>query len=263
MSECPGPDCDRPAPRDATICTACTSQLERDLGDVPAAVEDLTTTLSRQDRLGSGGGGKPTKASEVPLPYHAGASEVLWDLTDTLRGWAIEVGALNAIGASPVSLSAFLLRNLSALRAHEHAGKAADEIGHAVKRSAWIVDRRPERFYAGPCDGDGVYCEGELYATPGAVVVDCPVCGLGYDLAERRDWLLDAVEDQLVGASVLAAAVTTLSGEPVTADRIRQWAHRGRIVARSEVVEDGKRRPLYRVGDVLDVLHGQKARDAS
>lgn len=42
MSTCPGPSCDRPAPRDATICAACMREMERDLGDIGAWVEELT-----------------------------------------------------------------------------------------------------------------------------------------------------------------------------------------------------------------------------
>ncbi|MGH3447093.1 MAG: hypothetical protein ACRDP4_05675, partial [Nocardioidaceae bacterium] len=69
---------------DAFVCGACAGQLERDLGDVPALVEDLDVALSRQAMFGDRAGGK---SAEKPLPIDPRASEVGWVLRNTLSTW--------------------------------------------------------------------------------------------------------------------------------------------------------------------------------
>src|SRR5206468_1604850 len=41
--------------RDATICPSCLHDLERDLGDIPALIDEIHITLSRQARIDAAG----------------------------------------------------------------------------------------------------------------------------------------------------------------------------------------------------------------
>jgi len=76
---------------------------------------------------------------------------------------------------------------------------------------------------------------------------------MDYDMDGRREWLLEAAEDRLERAAHIAQAVTDL-GSPISADRIRKWAERGRLVPHAT---DGRGRPLYRVGDVTELLRNE------
>ncbi len=102
-----------------------------------------------------------------------------------------------------------------------------------------------------------VPCGTDLYAMPGDTQVTCPACGARYDVAERRAWLLDAAEDRLATTTEIARAITTLAGQDLTTERLRQWAARGRLTVRARTPDD---RPLYRVGDVLSLLHADATR---
>lgn len=259
MSEyvCGVDGCDRPT-HDWTICSTCSATLERDLAEVPAYRAELETTLARQTSMGERHGGR---SAEKPLPYDPRASEALYILRSTLVGWvrvAVEEDDADWPEDTLDAMAALLLSRMGWLRTHKAGAEAVDEIGAAMLLVRRTVDRPADRWYAGTCraDHEGQECPQELYARPWAHEFTCPTCGTTWDAQERREWLLDAVEDELAHASQLAAAVTSL-GQPVTADRIRQWASRGRIFHRTV---DARKRPLYLVRDVLDLLHGERRR---
>ena len=84
----------------------------------------------------------------------------------------------------------------------------------------------------------------------------CPACSTEHDAATRREWLLEAARDQLLHAGWMAAALSALLGEQVTDAQVRGYAHRGRIVAHGT---DERGRPVYRVGDVLDMVERGRA----
>jgi len=78
-------------------------------------------------------------------------------------------------------------------------------------------------------------------------------------MAGRREWLLECAEDRLERASLIARAVSDL-GSPISADRIRVWAMRKRLFSHAT---DGMGRPLYRIGDVMELLRNDTRREAS
>lgn len=105
---------------------------------------------------------------------------------------------------------------------------------------------------------DNTECTRVLYATPGDPFVRCGDCGTTYDVATRREQLLAEAEDHLATVEMITRVVTTLGDTQVRAskisERIRLWAHRGRITSHGTRVIDGRPRPVYRIGDVLDLL---------
>lgn len=214
-------------------------------GNLP---RELETTRYRQATTGRNGG----KAAETPVPWDQRAREAAWVLENAISTWARvieeERGKDLPEDTSTASLARWMLGSVEWLRHHQAGAEALDEITSAVANAAHAVDIRPERWYAGPCDT----CGTDLYGKPASAHVICPndECGQVYDVKQRREQLLAAAEDRLANAALISRAVTSL-GEPVKADRIRQWASRGRIVAHSV---DLKGRPLYRIGDVLDLV---------
>jgi hypothetical protein len=157
--------------------------------------------------------------------------------------------------------AAFLLTQLDWIRKHADAAAYVDELSTAAATLLWCVDRPPNTAYAGPCWetlADESRCGFELYAIEGAAIVECRGCGTTHVLADRRKWLRGEVQDALAIAATLAAGLSSLD-MPVTSSMIRNYAARGRIVAHGHDVVG---RPLYRVGDVVDVLLDQARRKA-
>lgn len=283
--------CGVPVKDDAYACAACTSKVQLALSQVPALVRDLETTRTRQSRIGGRGIGVVSRDAGRPLPWDQRASAALDALRVVLVGWARVVlderGPAPAGPAcvlcshpscehsrsgpppvdSPDGLAAYLARHLAWLRHHPAVAELVRDIDQVVRRGRHVTDRAPDRVYAGTClepvhrtdERTGLpaagACPGELYATAAATHVTCMACGAVHDVLKRQEWLRALVEDQLATATQLAGAVSGL-GRTVTSSQIRGYAHRDRLIAKSV---DAEGRPLYRVGDLLDLL----ARDAA
>lgn len=151
-------------------------------------------------------------------------------------------------------VASWLTDQLNWLRHRPEAAEAFDEIDHAARLIVRYVDRRPDRWYAGPCgaqlDGRLIPCEQELEPVAGAKVIHCPNCGAEHDAQARKEWLLDQAEDQLAGAAWIAATLTRL-GRPVAASTVRKWGDRGRLL---EHGHDTAGRPLYRLSEVRELV---------
>jgi hypothetical protein len=83
------------AQTDAFLCgdsrqlTGCLGRLLRALGDCAALVDELNTTISRQDKLGSASVGFISSGGgERPLPMNTGAMDSGLLLRDRLSSWA-------------------------------------------------------------------------------------------------------------------------------------------------------------------------------
>lgn len=106
---------------------------------------------------------------------------------------------------------------------------------------------------------DASACEQPLYANATQVYITCRTCGTTYHVDERRDELLEQARDREATVEVITRIVTTLGDQAVrtekVAARIRQWSVRGRITSHGQRVVNGRPRPVYRIGDVLDLLN--------
>lgn len=264
--------CGRPVKDQATLCQGCTDRLARDLGEIGALAEELTTTRLRQSRTGGQATGVLSRSYERPLPWDERASEAQDVLRSTVVAW-VRVVLEERGGRMPDDdmgrMGAFLLGSLEWLRHHQAADEVADEIGHAVQHARRMIDLAPEKVYAGPCreefvtgepeqdwpDDEGhllntACCVAELYARQGADAITCRNCGAEHSVAERHRWLVAIANDQLVTASVLSKFLSAY-GEPLTADRIWKWAERGQLVAHGK---DKAGRPTYRVSEAVELL---------
>lgn len=138
--------------------------------------------------------------------------------------------------------------------AHRPEAEAAfDELDQLLPLLLAVIDTPAPTTYVGPCD----VCRRDMYAKVGAPEVKCAPCDLVYDVGPRREWLLELVVDQLATATEVSRALASW-GTAVTPDRIRMWAMRERGKESPRLItrgQDLRGRPLYRVGDVLDVLN--------
>ena len=276
-------DCGRPV-ADAHACQDCVWRLTQALhqilgwdganGPVHGLGVDLDIALMRLSKIG-GGGGKRTGGA--PLLFDPRAATARVSLRNTLVGWCrVAHEARGAHGASEglpadalSAMAGYLLDSVELLRHHEAAGEAVRDITGAVEHALRIVDRPPDRWYAGMCGAsqpDHDWCHFDLYAAVGAAVIQCPACGSTWDVAERRTWLLKQAEDVLAHAALIAQALSAL-GTPVTKVMIHRWAHGTeknpdniRLLSHGS---DMLGRPLYRLGDVIDLAHEHAARVAA
>lgn len=228
---------------------------ERPTGLSGGLADDLAVSQARQGRTSNGGG---SRSAQQPLPWSEKARDASIVLTRVLTSWAATIVRLRGVSGPdderPAVVAAWLLHHVDWIRHHDQAAVAYADIVDAVEQAQRVIDRRADRWYAGPCgeplDDDSGDCKAELYAKPGAPTVTCPGCGAQYDVGARRQWLLAAAEDQWAYATLIARAITAL-GQHVTPARIWKWNERNRIRVRSV---DQRGRPLYRIGDVLDLL---------
>lgn len=251
VAHCAAPDCAHPA--EANLCRSHADQLAAALGTVADLAVDLDITITRQAATGQRVGGRP---AERPLPYHDAASEARRDLHATLAAWARDLWDTYGQPGEPVpcddtlaDIAAWITRHPSWIGAHPAAGELADELLDAIARAWRVVDLPPERVYCGPCPE----CrEVDLYARPGRVVVTCLECGAEHQVAELREFLLDAARQTYATAAECARALPELLGRELSANTIRKWAHAGKLTQHPADPRDPRQRPRYLVGDVID-----------
>ena len=255
-SEC---RCGRPTRDAAFVCDQCSKSLSVALGEIPWLEVELEVSLAGVkgvDYRTKGG----TRASEKPSPANWAVSEAGANLRALLVSWTKFCVEERVRHSSPhqgwpadtmVSMSRWLLWRVDGLALLDIGPEAHDEITGAVRTCVRLIDRRAEQVYVGQCGaGD---CPTDLYARIGARMIVCPTCAVEHNVEERRAWLLKQAWDVLATAAELSRAVSWLGKEPLTADRVRQWADRGRL---SVLGHDRFGHSLYRVGDAIDLLSG-------
>ncbi len=280
--------CGKPTGSTATLCAACRTTLEIAIVNISAYYVDLDTLKARLVRFGQSG-----KSNEAPLGMDArfaklgSGSEVEHDARNTVVAWVRYIEEYVTVAEGPLcgryclhlscanvrrsrrprdtipSMCAYLLRWSDWLRTCPIGDQALDELCDVESRLRRLIDRPADRWYAGPCNAvvDGeidIECGETLYAKADFGEVKCRRCEAGYDVKARREWLLEAAEDESAPISVIARAITVLlddeRSEGQLAGRLRQWASRNRIMATRHQVIDGIERPLFRIGTVLDLL---------
>lgn len=255
MSDCTNPSCaPYPAGEGAFVCKNCLHGLRRDLGDIPALIDDLHTTLSRQDVVGASSG---RRASESSLPWKETASEALWVLIDTVMS---AVRDFHQPGVpfpdAPVAGARWLLAESGLVAASRDGGRVVDEIGAAVAKAYEVIDRPPELLVAGQCGHRG--CEEYLYARPDAKTTTCRGCGAEHEVAERRSWMVAYAAEMQLPAVQCLSWVKLLMGKTIPRGTWDGWVYKsGRIAS---VAQDHVGNPLYRFGDVRDLAADWVAR---
>src|SRR5690606_26020463 len=255
--------CDRPV-ADATVCTGCANRTATRLRDAADLWPELAVTIARLDRMGNPTprAGRPAPASPIRpdgdpatdqvtgwpsgLPVNLFASEVGDAVRSTVTAWARHIA--DEVGADLPDGMPELLRWLAGrmewVRDQPWAAEAIDELGEVPRLLARALDRPPPRRYLGPCGG----CGTDLYVRPGAQRVRC-ACGASAPVDEVLATLDGLTRAHAYTASEIEAAYG------IRADRIRQWASRGRITQHGT---DRLGRALYLLGDVLDLAHKRR-----
>lgn len=258
-------NCDRPV-ADAHVCTGCANRAAARLRTAADLWPELAVTIARLDRMGdpTPRAGRPAPASPIRpdgdpaadqvtgwptgLPVNLAASETADVVRNTVNTWARaiadEVGADLPDGMP--ELMRWLAGRMEWARHQPWAPEAIDELSEVPRLLTRALDRPPPRRYLGPCSE----CKVDLYVRPGATYTRC-ACGASAPVAEVLATLDKLTRTHAYTASEIEAAYH------IRADRIRQWAARGRITQRGT---DRLGRPLYLLGDVLDLANRQTRR---
>jgi hypothetical protein len=253
--------CDRPV-ADAYLCTGCTKELAARFAALPDLIEDLGTTAYRQDRVivhtGSRGSGRP-------LPYREIASRLMSDVARHMAHIAARHKLPSAwrVGYGPLHVGLDGMCRQLAAQARRDAVTVPDvgltlaTLADDAAAIAAAIDLPVTHRYLGQCDA----CGAGLYADRAAVEHDCPTpgCGAVYAVAARIADLLERSRLVVAPVQTIVTALTSLD-QPVSEDRIWQWQRRGKLVAAGYVGNGERRRPLFRLGDVVDLLSRPDAR---
>ncbi|HEX6968305.1 MAG TPA: hypothetical protein VF174_05780 [Micromonosporaceae bacterium] len=256
--------CDRPVPGQEYGCPACARSAFRALtaiADLAAAARDVVARQVRRGPAigGSGAGSRP--------PLDLGAAERLAEVTNAVTTWARHVAEERGVNgpeshgdgrtgmgeSDGLAVAArWLCEHLEWLRHRPEWSEAHGDITAAERTLRAIVDGPPPRRWLGQCGADGPDgpCQQDITAIAGQPTARCR-CGATVDVATRLAELAEFACRYSYTAAEIAAAYPGIK-----AARIRQWAHRGRILPTGHI--DG--RPTYDLAEVLDLARRHPAR---
>lgn len=280
----------------ARLCQRCEQTLAVCLVNVAAYYDDLGTVAAKQVRYGNGVASKGSVGKEQPLPadgrfltIDGDGTQVRYDTWATVVAWArvlmeeqpeipgaacqhclhlscAQIRRRRWPRNSIRSMVAYFDRQWRYIARAEWVGAFLDEMLDCENRMRRLVDRPADRWYAGKCSAidDDSACPTELYALEGKPTITCPTCQAQHDVRSRREFLLAEAKDYLVTASEAAGALlswTDYGGNETNLIKlIGKWRTRKRLADHGTEVVNGKDRPLYRLGDVQDLLveHAQR-----
>lgn len=222
--------CSAPTPDGALICGPDTRRVRDQLATWPGLLGDLLVNYRRAESRTPGRAGV-----DVPLPFDERAAQLRAEMTALVAPY----GGLGA-----------LLSRLDQVRHEPGAGRLVDDVDRLTAAAERAVVRNPaDTWWWGRCR-PGI-CEVDLYGTPGDGSVRCPSCAVLHATGPRRLLQLEAARDQLVSARLAAGFVALVHrvDESRLYANIRKWAERDRLPTKP-----GARGPLYRIGDVEDLV---------
>jgi hypothetical protein len=216
-------------------------------------VHELDVTVSRQDRLGSGGA-RGTGA-EIPLPYNPQAAEraaaVLGELTTWARHVSEQTGRSVPRGHAGAAAASVLAGSVKWLRYQQAWAEAHAALAPLLRITLRIIDRPADRVYLGPCghtpDGETKACAEDVYAAPRAATGECRGCGVVHQVAGALQWMRDQLDDRLARPVEIVGLLRRFD-EKLSYSVITKYIRQGRLVAHGH---DADGRDLYRIGDVI------------
>lgn len=249
--------CQRPDPTGGYICPACADRARRDLRAIAEVTPAARAVAAGVVRRGTAVGGRRGGIRlQLNLAAAARLDRVQTEITTLARHVMEERGEqIPAVTDPLVTAALWLVGHIEWLRHRREAAEQAQLIALCRRTLVGVADGPAERRWLGQCGADTPDgpCRADLHARIDAEQTACRECGARHDVAERRAWLAETVRGYAYTASEIEQAFGIKAGT------IRQWAHRGRIVATGTTAEGW---PVYPLGAVLDLAAQDAARRA-
>lgn len=263
ITYCAAINCTKPV-HSATLCTECLTDLKQWLDNADWIIDQLRNSHTRQQRFTTTAGARAT--TETPVPFNERAHKARVDYVNAITRWqerladhlGLPVRYPNPIAAAAWMWTVIETRGIATFVDAGHMLRDLESVHHQATK---VINKAPERWFAGKCSAaylEGQECPKDLYADNLTGTITCSLCGTHHDIANRRHALFEAAKEVLATATEAARAVVVWSdyerGENKLVRRIGMWASRGRIEQRGIIRQDGQDRPLYRIGDIQDLL---------
>lgn len=260
---CAAMNCARPV-HSTMLCDDCLADLVRIINNTDWIIDQLRNSHTRQQRFFKTTGARAT--TETPVPFNDRAHHTQADYTAVITRWqerladhlGLPVRYLNPIAAAAWMWTAIDTRGIAKFI---DAGHMLRDLESVHREALTVINKAPERWFAGKCSAaylEGQECPQDLYADNLTGTITCSLCGTHHDIANRRHALFEAAKEVSATATEAARAIVVwtdyLRGENKLVRRIGMWAARGQIEQRGTIRQDGKDRPLYRIGDIQALL---------
>jgi len=263
------PRCGKSCPPGMFVCGDCANELTIRLlqvGLVARALDDAYLKQQRFDAVGF----TTADPDESPVPFNEHAAQIATELGTTLleaADWIARASGMFRPLDTPKALGRWLALQVSWMRAQPNGPAMVQHLTQILSRAERAIDRAGDLRFVGPCSGthlddDGLAteCTEDLYANSWDHEVSCRACGATYPIKDRRTWLLGQAADMLMPRTELSRALAGF-GLVVTTKQLEHWAARGRLASKGHTATLPAR-PLYRLGDVLDVVQANAARES-
>lgn len=254
--------CDNPADG-FYMCAPCAHSTQKNLNDLKTWIlDDLLIVITKQTKIADKHGSRSTNIT--PLPYNDQASKLNTQTINLMREIDKHINPNNQV-EHPRKLAHHLEVNIKAIRLNATATTLAGELNDLTLQIKQTIDRPPTKWYAGKCltpNNRDEECEAEIYASFATGIVTCPKCKTQHDIVQRRKYLIETAKTMNVTAIEAARAIQLWTDIEVGStkklhDRIRQWATRGRLMERGHILEQNNIRPIYQLGEILDLITEQ------
>lgn len=229
------------------LCDDCKNELADMLDQMPWLIEQLDTTLTRQDKLTTATVGK---SAENPSPINVGAMKLSRTTRTTLLALAEQV-ATTFHGRTPQfetvatgDLALWIGCKIDRIQRHHTAGQVYATINELVGDgdntdggTLVLAINRSDRAYYGPCNnivgrdrhGRERNCGRDLYAPRDAINVTCPRCDTTVDARKQIERTRSASDLRTV--DLLLDTMRNL-GENVSRVKLYEWIKAGRLQPR-------------------------------
>jgi hypothetical protein len=206
------------------------------LAAAPALLDQLEVAISKQAKVGGGGGKAGKGSAHERSPINWGAVAVRDALRIQIESWT----------------------DIDAIRRDPAAASILSGVGLAVKNAYRAIDRMQDRQYLGQClfEEDGLTCHAEIWAKPGAHQVTCTQCEITHDVYERRKFMLKKADGMLCTVREASQYIGSYGDLVITESTIRSYISKGRIGYHGKVAGSS----VIRLGDLLEVIGAQAAR---
>lgn len=273
-TKCQNQDCGAETSNGLAMCERCTHTLRVALTNTAAYYADaLRIVPGQRVRVrGAYQSTPPPSTRETVDPISAATDYV----DNIILGWARNLSddrpTIEPFQTNITTVCGWLESHVGSIVTLEWAGECLREIQECERLLQRLIDRSDTGWYAGICANEvgretdihgeivALECPRQLYGTQSSSWVTCPECGRAWDASTRRDAMRAEAMERTAPVRVIARAVVGLSDDEMSVERltrrIEQWVARGQLVRAGTKVIDRKPRPVYRIGDVFDLLSG-------